>query len=188
LPTHNSYRPAATGGFLNPYSIVGEFGLRQGMSVVDFGSGSGYFTILLAEKVGENGKVYALDVLESALDSVRSKAKAGNVDNIETIRADLEVMGGTGLPDSSQDFVLIANALFQSRKKEDIIREAKRILKDRGSLVIIDWMKNVGGIGPPEDLRMDETQIKSLVNDVGFILQGEINAGRFHYGIKFSKL
>jgi len=187
-PTQNSYKPLTTGGFLNPYSIVGEFGLREGMSIVDFGSGSGYFTILLSQKAGDAGRVYALDVLESALDSVRSKARVSNVNNVETIRADVEVIGSTGLSDNSQDFILMANILFQSRKKENIMKEAERILKNGGSLVVIDWMKDIGGIGPPENLRMDEIQMKSLITDAGFIFQSNINAGEFHYGMKFSKL
>ena len=40
-----------TGGFLNPESLVNKFGLMLGMSVADFGSGAGYFTILMAGRL-----------------------------------------------------------------------------------------------------------------------------------------
>jgi ubiquinone/menaquinone biosynthesis C-methylase UbiE len=175
------------GGFLNPTSIVGDFGLRKGMSIADFGSGSGYFTILLGERVGQSGKVYAIDVLESALDSVRSKAQISNLNNIETIRADLEIIGGSGLFDNSQDIVLVANALFQVNNKINMIKEAGRILKSGGFIILIDWKKGSGGFGPPNDLRMNDVEIKNIIEGIGFYFERSIQAGRFHYGMIFRK-
>src|SRR3989344_4977655 len=107
------------------------------MMIADFGSGAGYFTILLAQRVGEDGRVYALDIQESALDNVRVKAKAAGLENVETARSNLEVPGSSGLADSSQDMVLLAHILFQSEQKKEIIREAVRVLKSGGMLVVI---------------------------------------------------
>jgi ubiquinone/menaquinone biosynthesis C-methylase UbiE len=188
FPAPNSYVPTGSvGGFLNPISIVGDFGIRIGMSVVDFGSGAGYFTILLGERVGDSGKVYAVDVMESALDSVRSKAKAGNLNNIDTIRADLEVVGGTGLYNESQDVVLIANALFQAHSKVNMIKEASRVLKKGGSLIVIDWKKSSGGFGPPKEMRINENEVQNIVEGESFSFEKHIQAGRFHYGMIFRK-
>ena len=176
-----------TGGFLNPGIIVNEFGLMPGMNVADFGSGAGYFTIIIAERVGKEGKVYALDIMETALDSVRAKAKAVGLENVEAIRTNLEVIGGSGLADQSQDVVLLANILFQSEKKSDIIREAKRVLKDGGSLIIIDWKKDAGGFGPPDSLRTDEMAMRSLAVGEGLVFERNFNAGQFHFGMIFRK-
>lgn len=176
-----------TGGFLNPDLIINEFALQPGMSVADFGSGAGYFTILIGEMVGEDGRVYALDIMESALDSVKEKAKAVGLKNIETVRANLEVLGSSGLTDQSQDMVLSANILFQSEKKSEIMREARRVLKDGGSLVIIDWKKAAGGFGPPDNLRTDDKAMRSLAVGEGFMFERDFNAGQFHYGMLFRK-
>ena len=111
VPITNSGNHLGTGGFLNPDFIVNEFGLRPGMNVADFGSGAGYFTIIMGERVGTEGRVYALDIMESALDSVREKAKAAGLENIEVIQTNLEVLGSSGLADQSQDVVLLANIL-----------------------------------------------------------------------------
>src|SRR3989338_1534227 len=94
-----------TGGFMNPEKIAAEFGIKEGMMIADFGSGAGYFTILLGQRVGTSGKVSALDIQESALDNVRVKARAIGLENVETIRANLEVLGSSGLADNSQDIV-----------------------------------------------------------------------------------
>lgn len=187
VPITSTGNHLSTGGFLNPGLIVNEFGIMPGMSVADFGSGAGYFTILMAERVGKEGRVYALDIMESALDSVREKAKAAGLENIEVIRTNLEVAGSSGLSDQSQDMVLLANILFQSDKKSEIIKEAKRSLKDNGSLIIIDWKKGAGGFGPPDSLRTDETAMRSLATGEGLIFDGVFNAGQFHFGMIFRK-
>ncbi len=176
-----------TGGFMNPDKIASEFGIAPGMVVADFGSGAGYFTILMGQKVGENGKVSALDIQESALDNVRVKAKSVGLENIETIRANLEVAGSSGLADSSQDMVLLANILFQSELKQDIIKEAVRVLKSGGSFVVIDWKRSAGGFGPPDNLRTDEISMRNLVLSESLVFEKDIDAGQFHYGMKFKK-
>lgn len=183
----NTQEQMPLGNFLNPEQIVAEFGVTEGMRVADFGSGSGHFAILLAQRVGKDGKVAAIDVQESALEAVRARAQAAGLENIEPIHADLEVLGSTGLPDDSHDLVLISNTLFQSSKKTEILKEAKRILKTQAVLVIIEWKKGGGGFGPPDNLRTDEETIQALVTGEGFIFEREINAGQFHFGTVFRK-
>jgi len=187
MPIISTGNHLGTGGFLNPDLIINEFGLREGMSVADFGSGAGYFTILVAERVGKEGRVYALDIMESALDSVRAKARAAGLENVEIIRTNLEVVGSSGLADQSQDVVLVANILFQSEKKSEIIREARRVLKDSGLLVIIDWKKDAGGFGPPDNLRTEEAAMRSLAVGGGLVFERNFDAGQFHFGMVFRK-
>lgn len=177
---------------MNPDKVANTFGVNQGMKVADFGCGAGYFTISLAKRAGESGMVYALDVVESALDSVKAKARVNGLNNIETIRANLEVMGGSGLANESQDIVLLANILFQSNKKEDILDEGKRVLKSGGKLIIIDWKKGAnlpgqGGFGPPDDLRLDLIGTEEIAKNKGFVYEYPIDAGQFHFGLIFSK-
>ncbi len=172
---------------MNPDKIVSGFGIQEGMMIADFGSGAGYFTILLAQRVGADGKVFALDIQESALDNVRVKAKAAGLENVETIRSNLEVLGSSGLVESSQDMVLLANILFQSEQKAEIIKESVRVLKNGGSLVVIDWKRAAGGFGPPDNLRTDEIAMRSLVLGEGLVFENDIDAGQFHYGLKFKK-
>src|SRR3989338_3928669 len=178
---------ALGGGFMNPDIIVEAFGLLSGMKVADFGSGSGYFTILIAKKIGENGVVTAVDIMENALETVRARASAGGLNNLQTIRADLEVLGGSGLADSSQDIVLLANILFQSSKRSEIVKEAKRVLLPGGALIFIDWKKCGGGVGPPKANRVDAQEIKSIFENEGLSFVREIDAGAFHYGLIYKK-
>ena len=75
MPTSGLGTNLGTGGFMNPEKIVSGFGIREGMKVADFGSGAGYFTILLGQRVGKDGKVLALDIQESSFDNLKLKTK-----------------------------------------------------------------------------------------------------------------
>ena len=123
-----NYTPGR-GGFMKPDAVIDNLDVQKDMQVADFGCGAGYFTIPLAMRVGKGGVVYAIDVQATALESVQGRAKMHSLLNIETIRANLEKEGGSGLKDNSVDMVILANILFQSRYKDAILKEAGRGLK-----------------------------------------------------------
>lgn len=173
---------------MDPVKIAGSFGLAAGMRAADFGSGAGFFTIIMAKLVGESGAIAAIDILDSALDTLRAKAKAEGLNNIQTARSNLEVIGSSGLANDSQDMVLIANTLFQNQDKSLIINEAKRVLKPGGTLVLIDWHKGSGGFGPPDNLRMSSEEAQSFIEALGFQTVSSVDAGTFHFGLVFKKL
>ncbi len=178
-----------TGGlFMDPNMIVGSFGLTEGMRVTDFGSGAGFFTVLMAKRVGQSGEVTAIDLLDSALDTLKSKASMEGLNNIKTVKSNLENTGASGLGNESQDLVLIANTLFQNPDKNPIINEASRVLKPSGTLAIVEWKKGAGGFGPPDQLRTDPEEMKKLVEGFGFVFVQDVDSGAFHYGVIFRKI
>lgn len=173
--------------FLNPEKIINELDIiTHGMSVADFGSGSGYFTIPLSYKVGDSGSVYAIDILENRLNLIENQAKSKNISNINIICANLEVLGGTNLDNNSLDAVLLANILFQSDKKIDIIKEAKRVLIPNGYLIVIDWLNN-NSVLVPKNIEIDKKQIIEIAKNSGFNLFKEFTADQYHFGIIFIK-
>ncbi len=182
----------STEGFLDPGVIVGQFGVQPGMHIADFGCGAGHIGLLVAQKVGENGKLVALDILEDKLESIRSRGKASGLENILTVRANLEVPGSSGLSDNSQDMVILANILFQSLKKDDIAKEAVRVTKADGKIVVVEWKKYVQEtnglrVGPPDDLRTGESEMEKIFTTLGCTKLSVLDAGKFHYGFIFKK-
>ena len=172
--------------FLKAGHIHHFFEIKQGMRIADFGCGSGDFAIFAARKTGESGKVSAIDVMPTALESVRARAKAAGLTNIVEIRGNLEKTGGSKLESDSQDMVYIGNMLTQSKKHAEVIEEAKRILKSRGALAAIEWKKGVS-LGPPDELRVDQHELKQLISDAGLQVEKEFDAGDYHYGLVAKK-
>jgi ubiquinone/menaquinone biosynthesis C-methylase UbiE len=179
--------PKGTGGFLHPEKVLSQLGLKEGMRVADFGCGHGYFSIPVAKAVGKDGRVFSIDVLNEALEAVRSCAQLENISNIETLRGNLEVPGGSKVSADSVDLVLIHNVLFQTQKKSDIIKEAKRVLKSGGRLELTDWLHEKKAIGPQEGWRIPADEARSLVEGEGLVYQQSFDAGEYHYGLIFIK-
>lgn len=178
---------SGTGGFLQPERIVARLDIRPGMVVADFGAGSGYFSIPAARKVGENGKVYAIDIQPHAVDLIRSKANLEHLRNIETIWADLERPQGSHLPDNAVDFVIVANILFQAEAKSEVFKEARRVLRTGGYLAVLEWDETPFPAGPPMTLRTPKAGVKRMAEEAGFELEKEFDAGSHHYGLLFKK-
>ena len=173
--------------FLHPEKIIPLFQIVEGMKVADLGCGAGFFTVLLAKAVGENGEIFAVDVQKSSLESVKIKAQAEGISNIKTIWADLEVYGSTKISGDSLDVVLLSNMLFQSQKKRAIIKEVRRILSQSGKLVIIDWQSEALDIGPKGGYRLAKNDMVKLAEEVGFKLDREFAVSDYHYGLMFGK-
>lgn len=173
--------------FLDPKEIIKQIDIASGSTVADFGCGSGFFSLAFAEAVGEEGKVYSLDILPSALESVESKAKLQGLTNIIPQRANLEKEGGSKLPDDSNDWVIMKDMLFQNKMKEVILKEAYRVLKNGGKLLLVEWNDHKESIGPEKNIRVAEEDLKKMAEIQGFKLEKELKAGDFHYGAIFKK-
>lgn len=172
--------------FLNPQRIIEQAGIRVGLIVADFGCGQGDFVIAAAKAVGPEGKVYAIDIQDSALSSTRSKARIEGMLNVDLIKANVEVYGATKVDDASQDVILLTNLLFKTEKKKDIIQETARAMKQGGMVVFVDWKKGAP-FGPARAMRVEREEVEKLMAQGGFVFKNDIDAGLFHFGMIFSK-
>lgn len=173
--------------FSNPENIVEKLELQDGSVVADFGCGSGYFSLPIAKKIGEQGVVYSLDILPQSLETVISKAKSAGFNNIITKRVNLEKEGGSRLPDSSCDWVIMKCILFQNKNKEIILTEASRILKKGGKVLIIEWNMKDSTIGPEINLRISKEDLTEIIQKMGLSILKELPVSDFHYGLVLVK-
>ncbi len=164
-------------------------GIIEGLRVADLGCGArGYFTLQAAKMVGTKGVVYAIDIVKSALGAIESAVRLHGLFNIRTIWSDLEKYGATKLPANYLDFALLMNILFQTKDDETVIKEAVRLLKKEGKLLVVDWKKTGAPFGPPVADRASSEEIKKITGGFGLKLEKEFEAGPYHYAFLFKKI
>lgn len=176
---------------MHPSIVTQYLEILPGMRIADFGCGSGHWAIALARAVGTSGNIFAIDVQESALEATRAQARIAHIPNVETIRANVEVLGATMLKNETLDAVMISNLLFQADEKENVAAEASRIIKQGGRVFLIDWDVSAGSktssLGPPLGKRVARQAAEQLFVRSGFRFEKEFNAGSHHYGLMFRK-
>lgn len=171
--------------FSSPEQNIEKVHIDPGMKIADLGSGTGFYSIAAAKLTGPSGRVYSVDVQKELLEKLKNESLNQRISNIETIWADLDEMNGTKLADNIIDRVIVANVLFQVENKENLIKEAKRILRPNGKLLFVDWTDSYGGLGPqPKDV-MKPDVARVLFEDGGFEFEKDIEVGDHHYGFIF---
>lgn len=142
-------------GFLDYRSIWHKVGLREGDIVADLACGWEYSSIEAAKIIGEEGRVYAVDISEGAIARVKEAIKKNAVRTVIPLVGD--ITEGVPLNDKEVDIVLMANILHGlviAEGAEPALREANRILKPHGLLVVVDFKKISGPLGPPYSIRL----------------------------------
>ncbi len=171
--------------FANPESNIAQLGLREGMKVADLGAGAGEYSKSASARVGKNGTVYAVEVQKEMVARLQNELKEWMVTNVECIWGDIETKGGTKLADKTMDAVILSNVFFQTEDKLGGIDEAKRILKPKGKLLVIDWSESFAGMGPSKLSVVSKEQCINMFENRGFHAVESISAGAHHYGIIF---
>lgn len=161
---------------LNRFGITGE--------VAELGCGYGTFTLPLAR--GATGTVHAVDIDPAMIDTVRRRAAAERLTNVDACLRDVTTEG-FGLEGSGCDACLLFNILHGESPVE-LIREARRVLRPGGALAVIHWRSDIATPrGPPADIRPVAPMIVTWAAEAGGL---ELADGPFllqprHYGLKF---
>ncbi len=174
--------------FLSPDQIIKRLDISQGIVAVDFGCGTGHWSVALAKEVGDSGKVYALDIQKEMLEATKSRAESLGLENIEVVRGDLDEEKGSGLSSEIADLALLSNVLFQADKREAMVREAFRVLKSSGEVAVIEWDESEVLLGPPKQLKLKMEDARRMFLEAGFVFKDDFPAGEHHYGLLFKKV
>tara|TARA_Y100001970_G_C14051874_1_gene759389 strand:+ start:418 stop:969 length:552 start_codon:yes stop_codon:yes gene_type:complete len=155
-----------------------------GMHVADFGCGkTGHIVFPISTQVGEDGIVYAVDILQDALRSVDKRAKSQGMSNVYTIWSDLERVGKTCIVENSLDLIYIVNVLSIAHNRHAYLEEAQRLLKNKGRIVVVDWVSDALPIAPKQEACVAFENIEQWARMSGFGVQEKFTVGKYHGGV-----
>ncbi len=119
----------------NAREVLIKVGISERQTVLDYGCGPGTFSLATAGIVGEEGKVYALDVRPRALERIREKASGEKIKNIETVLLDTSGFV-TGLDNETVDVILLYDVFHSIEDKHGLLQELHRVLRPDGFLSV----------------------------------------------------
>jgi ubiquinone/menaquinone biosynthesis C-methylase UbiE len=142
----------------DPVRILHGADVRPGQTVLEVGSGTGFFTIAAARLIGDQGRLIAMDPLTAYVERLNEKLNAADLRNVRVARRDAL---DTGLDAASIDRVLLFGVLpfiplplpFTSLPLNRLLPEMHRVLKPDGTLAV--WMFPIAG-WVPRSIRRSE--------------------------------
>lgn len=168
------------------HTIVESLDLIPGMVVADIGAGTGFYTHLFAEAVGDSGKVYAVDISENFIENILRIAKKQGLKNIEGI---ISTPTSAGLAPTSIDLAFICDTYHHFEYPQTMLASIHKSLRPGGKLVIIDFRKQPGVSSGwvMSHVRANEVTVIKEVEAAGFRLVAQQDLLLSNYFLTFVK-
>jgi ubiquinone/menaquinone biosynthesis C-methylase UbiE len=155
-----------------PSKAIAALELRAGQVVADVGAGSGYYSVRLARAVGENGRVYAIDIQPEMLGLLKRKLAAEHLSNVEPI---LGTETDPKLPAASVDLVLMVDVYHELSRPQEMLRALKRVLRPDGRLVLIEFRKESAWVPIREEHKMSVREARVELEAEGYTFDRNID-------------
>ena len=150
-----------------PDLIMDTLKIAWGDTVADIGAGSGFFTVRLARRVGPNGVVYAEDIQQPMLESIKRRVNREGLKNVVTrLGTDTDA----NLPKGTIDAVLVVDVYHEVPTTDDRVRFLRHLadaLKSGGRIGIVNYKPGNGGPGPEPERRLDRSVVEEEVRAAG---------------------
>lgn len=161
--------------------------LKPGMSVADVGAGTGLFTRLMAERVGKEGKVYAVDIAPKFLEHIDSVARKLEQPQIKTV---LGTDDSPNLSENSIDLVFTSDTYHHFEFPHRMMTAIHKALKPKGRVIIVDFIREEGKSSEwtLEHVRAGQDVVEQEIIAAGFKKVEQIDVGlRENYFLVFEK-
>ncbi|MDO8625968.1 MAG: methyltransferase domain-containing protein [Candidatus Magasanikbacteria bacterium] len=173
---------------IDPHPVFAAVGLAPGMRVADLGCGrTGHFVFPASRVVGESGLVYAVDIIKDIVESIAGRVRTEGYTNVQTAWGDIERVGVLPIPTGTIDVCFMVNVVFMLKDKLGACQEAKRILKSNGFLVVVDWVRRLGPLGPTPEQMLNPDILEKMLITEGFSKVSQIAVGDYHLAYIYKK-
>jgi len=149
-----------------PSAVIDAMGLRGGDVVVDLGAGSGFYTFRMAQKVGTAGKVLAVDIQDEMLETIRRRATAMKVTNVEELEASET---DPRLPAHEADVVLMVDVYHELAFPFEVMQRVLESLKPGGRVVFVEFRKEDPKVPIKELHKMSVEQLQKEMGAIGLV-------------------
>ncbi|QNE30655.1 methyltransferase domain-containing protein [Sphingomonas sp. NBWT7] len=130
-------------------TVMARAAIRPGMTVADIGAGEGYYTIRLAQKVGDDGRVLAQDIVPATRDMLADRVARGRLDNVSV---KLGAPADPKLPEASFDRVFMVHMYHEIEQPYEFLWRMRPSLRPDGLVVVVDANRRTADHGTPPAL------------------------------------
>ncbi len=153
--------------------IVAALALESKQRVADVGAGTGFFSELLAEAVGPNGLIWALEISPKFIEHLQDRFAKAGLSQIEVVENSNR---STGLADSSIDLAFICDVYHHFEYPNAMLKNLAHVLRPGGSLVIVDFERIPGKTDDwiLDHVRAGKEVFRAEIESAGFVFKDEI--------------
>jgi ubiquinone/menaquinone biosynthesis C-methylase UbiE len=154
----------------DPAQMLGQLGLTPGMVVCDMGCGNGFYSLILAEKVGPTGKVLAVDIQPEMLQLLSRRAAESKRENIDMI---LGTVTDPKLPPGEVDLVLMVDVYHEFSHPREMLAAIRKSLKPEGRIALVEFREEDPSVPIKPEHKMSKRQILKEYTENGFKVSSE---------------
>jgi len=144
-------------------AVVSLLRLRGAETIVDYGAGTGVYTVAVAQAV-PRGRVIAVEALPRLAEMLRAKITPQLADRIDIVETDANVVPAR---DGAADRVVMVDVLHHLYDQPGALAEVVRLLRPGGLFVVVDWGDNERPVGPPLDHVLGLAAVRDIVAEMG---------------------
>ena len=145
-----------------PKKLLEVLKIEKGMTVVDLGAGSGYYSFRMSPLVGEKGKILAVDIQKEMLDIMRDKIKKNKMTNVELV---LGKEADPCLADNSVDMIMMVDVYHEFEFPREMMDKMVKSLKPNGQIVFVEFRLEDDNVPIKLVHKMTERQVQK---EMGF--------------------
>ena len=167
--------------YQKPHEVMEALAVKGGEVIADIGSGSGYFTLRLAQHVGPSGRVYAVDVSPDMIRHLNARVRDAGLTNVSAILAPPD----DPLLPQQVDRFLIVDVWHHIEDQAGYLAKMKKLLKPGGRVIMIDFHKRELPVGPPVGMKIAREDLLKQMTASGFRLAAEHTFLPYQYFMVF---
>jgi arsenite methyltransferase len=166
-----------------PDEVIAALDLKPGETLADIGAGSGYFSFRLARRVGDSGRVYAVDINSDMILFMNRNIRDKKIKNVTTI---LSAPDDPFLADASINRFFICNTWHHVQNRPRYMALMKKMLKPGGQVIILDYKKKQLPVGPPPEMKRAKKEVIAEMEAGGFKLAKDHDFLPYQYFLVFA--